>query len=124
MKKVITFGLLLAFTSISSFASDGQRLSALEKEVQEIKLRLSKLESSNQVPADSKSTIATATAEGWKHQKSWRTLTTGMSPNEVRNLLGEPQQVRGGNVTFWTYPNKGEVTFLGDSLYQWREPKW
>ena len=23
-----------------------------------------------------------------------------------------------------TYPNKGEVTFLGDSLYQWREPKW
>ena len=124
MKKIITIGLLLAFTSISSFASDAQRLSALEKEVQEIKLRLSKLESSNQVPADSKSTTATATGDGWKYQKSWRTLTTGMSPNEVRHLLGEPQQVRGGNATFWTYPNKGEVTFLGDSLYQWREPKW
>ena len=124
MKKIITIGLLLAFTSISSFASDAQRLSALEKEVQELKLRLSKLESSNQVPSDTKSTVATATGEGWKYQKSWRTLTTGMSPNEVRNLLGDPQQVRGGNVTFWTYPNKGDVTFMGDILYQWREPKW
>jgi len=124
MKKIITIGLLLAFTSISSFASDAQRLSALEKEVQEIKLRLSKLESSNQAPADSKSTIATATGEGWKHQKSWRTLSAGMSPNEVRNLLGDPQQVRGGNVTFWTYPNKGDVTFIGNTLQQWREPKW
>lgn len=128
MKKIITIGLLLAFTSISSFASDAQRLSVLEKEVQEIKLRLSKLESSNQVPADSKSTTATATAtatgDGWKYQKSWRTLTTGMSPIDVRNLLGEPQQIRGGNVAYWTYPNKGEVTFLSDSLYQWREPKW
>lgn len=124
MKKIIPIGLLLAFTSISSFASDVQRLSALEKEIQEIKLRLLKLESSNQVPADSKSTTATATGEGWKHQKSWRTLSTGMSPNEVRNLLGDPQQVRGGNVTFWTYPNKGDVTFMGDTLHQWREPKW
>ena len=124
MKKIITIGLLLAFSSISSFASDTQRLSALEREVQEIKLRLSKLEPSNQVPADSKSTIATATGEGWKHQKSWRNLSAGMNPNEVRNLLGDPQQVRGGNVTFWAYPNKGDVTFIGDSLYQWREPKW
>jgi hypothetical protein len=124
MKKIITIGLLLAFTSISSFASDAQRLPDLEKEVQEIKLRLSKLESSNQAPADSKSTIATATGEGWKHQKSWRTLSAGMSPNEVRNLLGDPQQVRGGNVTFWTYPNKGDVTFIGNTLQQWREPKW
>jgi hypothetical protein len=124
MKKIITIGLLLAVTSISSFASDAQRLSSLEKEVQEMKLRLSKLESSNQIPSDGKSTAATATGEGWKYQKSWRILTTGMSPNEVRNLLGDPQQVRGGNVTFWTYPNKGEVIFMGDALYQWREPKW
>jgi hypothetical protein len=124
MKKIITIGMLLAVTSISSFASDAQRLSALEKEVQEIKLRLSKLESSNQVPSDSKSTTTTATGEGWKYQKSWRTLTTGMSPNEVRNLLGDPQQVRGGKVTFWSYPNKGDVTFMDDALYQWREPKW
>lgn len=122
MNKIITIGLLLAFTSISSFANDAQRLSALEKEVQEIKLRLSKLEPSTQVPVDSKSTATSG--EGWKFQKSWRTLSTGMSPSDVRSLLGEPQQVRGGNATFWTYPNKGEVTFLGDSLYQWREPKW
>ena len=124
MKKIVTIGFLLAFTSISSFASDAQRLSALEKEVQEIKLRLSKLESSNQLPADSKSTVATATSEGWKFQKSWRTLTTGMSPNEVRGLLGEPQQVKGGYLAIWTYPNKGEVTFMGDALHAWREPKW
>ncbi len=126
MKISIALGLLLAFTSIGSFASDAQRLATLEQEVQEIKLRLSKLESSNQVPADSKSTTATATAtgDGWKYQKSWRTLTTGMSPIDVRNLLGEPQQIRGGNVAYWTYPNKGEVTFLSDSLYQWQEAKW
>jgi hypothetical protein len=124
MKKIITICLLFAFTSISSFASDTQRLSALEKEVQELNLRLSKLESSNQVQGDSKAATATAKGDGWKHQKSWRTLSAGMSPNEVRNLLGDPQQVRGGNVTFWTYPNKGDVTFMGDTLHQWREPKW
>ena len=124
MKKIITIGLLLAVTSISSFASDAQRLSALEKEVQEIKLRLSKLESSNQIPSDGKSTAATATGEGWKYQKSWRALATGVSPNEVRGLLGEPQQIKGGYLAIWIYPNKGEVTFMGDALYQWREPKW
>jgi hypothetical protein len=124
MKKIITIGLLLAFISISSFASEAQRLSALEKEIQEIKLRLLKLESSNQVPADSKSTTATATGEGWKHQKSWRTLSTGMSPSEVRGLLGEPQQIRGGTMTIWIYQNNGDVAFFRDALHAWREPKW
>jgi hypothetical protein len=124
MKKIISIGFLLIFTSISSFASDAQRLFFLEKEVQEIKFRLSKLESSNQVRADSKSATATVAGDGWKYQKSWRALTTGMNFIDVRNLLGEPQQVRGGNVAVWTYPNKGEVTFLSDSLYQWQEPKW
>ncbi len=122
MKKIITIGLLLAVTSINSYAHDAERLSSLEKEIQEIKVRLSKLEPSAQVSAESKSTAISV--EGWKFQKSWRTLSTGMSPSEVRSLLGEPQQIRGGNAAFWTYPNKGEVTFLGDSLYQWREPKW
>lgn len=122
MKKIITIGLLLAVTSINSFAHDAERLSSLEKEIQELKVRLSKLEPSAQVSVESKSTVISV--EGWKIQKSWRTLSTGMSPSQVRSLLGEPQQIRGGNTAFWTYPNRGEVTFLGDSLYQWREPNW
>jgi hypothetical protein len=122
MKKIIATGLLLAVTSINSFAHDADRLSSLEREIQEIKIRLSKLEPSAQVSAESKST--SISVEGWKFQKSWRALATGVSPNEVRGLLGEPQQIKGGYLAIWIYPNKGEVTFMGDALYQWREPKW
>jgi hypothetical protein len=122
MKKIIATGLLLAVTSINSFAHDADRLSSLEREIQEIKIRLSKLEPSAQVSAESKST--SISVEGWKFQKGWRALATGVSPNEVRGLLGEPQQIKGGYLAIWIYPNKGEVTFMGDALYQWREPKW
>ncbi len=122
MKKSVVIGLLSVATSFNSFAHDAERLNSLEKEVQELKLRLSNLETPTGRSVDSKKN--TVSSDGWKFQINWRSLVTGMSPNEVRALLGEPQQIRGGNVAVWTYQNKGDVTFLGDTLYSWREPKW
>ncbi len=122
MKKIIAIGFVVSVVSFSAFAHDAERLTKLENEVQELKLKLSKLEMPTQAPVDSKSNVTST--DGWKSQKNWRNLTAGMSPSEVRGLLGEPQQIRGGTVTIWIYQNNGDVAFLKDGLHAWREPKW
>ncbi len=122
MKKIISVGLLFAAASMNSFAHDAERLNGLEKEILELKLRLSKLETQTSHSVDLKNAITSN--DGWKFQKNWRSLSAGMSPNEVRGLLGEPQQIKGGNTALWTYSNRGEVIFLDNILHQWREPKW
>lgn len=116
---VIGFTLLLAATA--SMANNTDRITALEKEVQELKSRLSQLE----VP---RATISNrpkvgVTAEGWKQLANWRSLKKGMSPDEVRSVLGEPANVNAGGFTFWRYSNRGEVTFYNGVVYGWDEPR-
>ncbi len=54
MKKSVVIGLLSVATSFNSFAHDAERLNSLEKEVQELKLRLSNLETPTGRSVDSK----------------------------------------------------------------------
>ena len=117
--------LLLAFAlsvaTCSSFANDSERISQLENQVNELKLRIQKLESfppntSNQ----QKSVVAN---EGAKSIANWRQLNRGMSYNEVRGLLGEPLRIEGGGVAYWLYSNNGRVTFVRDTLSSWNEPQ-
>lgn len=117
---VIGFTLLLAATA--SMASDSDRITALEREVQELKARLSQLE----VPSSTNSNRprAVVTQEGWKQLASWRSLKKGMTPDVVRSVLGEPANVRAsGALTFWSYSNRGTVTFFGDLVDGWNEPR-
>jgi len=118
MKKLI----IVAFFSLVAFnshANDGERISALEKEINAIKLRLAKVEAVEV----SASVLPLATKDGWKLLSNWRTLKTGMSPSEVRGILGEPHRVRGGELTFWYYQNSSSVAFLSDKLHAWTEPR-
>jgi len=54
---------------------------------------------------------------------NWRRLKRGMSFDEVRNLLGEPDRVSGGYMTLWSWERGGDVTFLNNKLEGWTEPQ-
>jgi hypothetical protein len=122
MKKIILVGALSLLTSLAAHAHDGARLDALEKEIQELRLRVLKLEPSSGVTVEPKKTIANP--DGWKYQENWRQLSKGLPPENVKKILGEPMQVNGGTITFWVYPNRGGVTFYEGKLDSWKEPRW
>ena len=107
--------------SLGCYASDTDRITQLENEVQELKLRITGLESSHNKSNQSQKTIATA--DGWKNLANWRALKTGMSYDEVRMTLGEPARISGGEIAFWFYPNRGSVSFHSHQLYSWTEPR-
>ena len=119
--KVGAVAVLLLVAAFSSHASDSDRITLLEKEVQELKQRLQRLESPQ---ADTgKQHKPVASSDGWKSLTSWRLLKKGMSYDDVRAILGEPGRVRGGNITFWYYANRGDVIFYEDRLESWTEPR-
>jgi hypothetical protein len=114
-------GCLILTVSLNSFAGDSDRITQLEKEVQELKLRLSKLESPQATTNQQQKSVASG--GGWKSLANWRSLKNSMSYEEVRSALGEPSRVDGGYMTYWHYPNRGRVLFVGDKLERWEEPR-
>ena len=82
---------------------------------------MTKLESAQGIKTDTQKPLANS--DGWKSLANWRQLTTGMTPIDVRGLLGEPQRVDGGEFANWYYPNRGSVGFYSGKLNRWQEPK-
>ena len=120
--RVGAIGLALMTLSTISLADDSDRIKALEKEVQELKLRLSNLEAPQASPNNRSKAVATK--DGWKSLVNWRSLKKGMSQDEVRSVMDEPATVRAsGALTFWYYPNRGNVTFYEERLDGWTEPR-
>jgi len=120
VKRIIVIGLLSLLFAFNSNAHDGNRIDQLEKEIQKLKLRISKIESLLNNPSSTQKKAPSG--EGWKYVAAWRKLSTGMEINDVRKILGEPYRVVGGNFIFWYYKNHGEVTFLNGKVYNWTEP--
>jgi hypothetical protein len=119
--KTILLSTLLSLLSFSAIAQDNSRINQLEQEIQSINLRLMKLESAQGVSTDAPK--APANNDGWKSLANWRSLATGMTPSDVRGILGEPSRVDGGQIANWYYQNSGDVTFMRGKLYSWREPR-
>ncbi|MBU3713082.1 MAG: hypothetical protein FGM21_15005 [Limnohabitans sp.] len=114
-------GLALLTGATIAQANDSDRITSLEKEVQELKLRLANLEGSQATGSRPK---IVASKDGWKSLENWRSVSKGMSPDAVRSVLGEPMTVRAsGAFTDWSYSNQGSVTFHEEKLYGWREPR-
>jgi len=121
IKAIIVSAFLSLGLASSSHAQDGDRITQLEKEVQELKLRLSKLESL--VGNQSKFQEPVTSGEPWKAIANWRKLTVGMSTSDVRTILGEPQRIDGGAFQAWSYENHGIVSFAEGKVRSWNEPR-
>jgi len=114
-------GCLFLTLSFGSMASDSDRITQLEKEVHELKKRLTFLESPVNKAVIQKSTV---TNDGWKNLANWRSLKKGSSYDEVRTILGEPEKVSAsGSITVWYYLNRSDVIFIRDKLDGWNEPR-
>jgi hypothetical protein len=114
-------GCLFLTLSFGSIASDSDRITQLEKEISELKTRLTSLESPVNKAIVQKSVL---TNDGWKNLANWRLLKKGASFDDVRVTLGEPEKVRAsGPFTYWSYSNRSEATFMDDRLYGWTEPR-
>ena len=102
-------------------AQDSERIKQLEREVQDIKMRLANLEA----PSKSSDSQKPVVSEKHKVIANWRMLKKGMSFDEVRAILGEPLRVNGGTITTWLYTNQvsiSRVNFFRDKLDDWSEP--
>jgi len=120
MRKIF-LSALLSVISFSAIAQDNSRINQLEQEIQSINLRLSKLESAQGISPEVPK--AQANNDGWKSLANWRQLTTDMTPNDVKRILGEPSRVKGGDIAIWYYQNSSSVTFMRGKIYSWSEPR-
>lgn len=121
IKTIVLIGYLSLGVAFNSYANDSDRIGQLEKEVHELKLRISKLESLISNSSESKGLAPSH--EGWKSVSNWRKLTTDMIASDVQEILGEPKRVDGGNLARWYYENGGIVTFFNGKVAQWMEPR-
>jgi hypothetical protein len=119
--KICLTGCAAIVASTPSMAQDSERIKQLEKEVQDIKMRLANLEA----PGKSSDIPKIVLTDKYKNIANWRMLKKGMSFDEVRALLGEPIRINGGTITYWFYTNQPTIaraTFYRDKLDDWSEP--
>lgn len=121
VKTISIIGFLSLAVAFNSHAHDSDRIDQLEKEIQETKLRLSKLESLLSSPSNAEEPVTSG--EGWKSVMNWRKITEDMSTSDVQKILGEPHWVAGGTITNWDYQNGGSVVFLKGKVERWMEPR-
>lgn len=59
-----------------------------------------------------------------KWRGKWRSLSSGMSPSGVSELIGAPKNVQVDEaVTLYKYSAGGRTLFINGQLTSWKEPK-
>jgi len=114
-------GVLSLFLATSVPAQDSDRITALEKEVQELKLRLSRLEGA--ANTSEKKPPPAAPSADVASLSNWKKLETDMTTSQVRAILGEPTRIEGGAFVTWHYKNRGQVVFITGRVQRWTEPR-
>ena len=121
--------ILSLVATFSSYAHDSDRIEQLEREVEETKQRLSKLEAKLEAKLESKIRAKNEEKEpvfaddGWKSVANWRKLTFGMSGLSVKKILGDPHRIYGAKNAVWYYDNGGVVRIVDGNVDRWSEPE-
>lgn len=99
------------------------RIVMLERTTASLEQRVSDLEALIKKVEPSRNRPVPASANG-RDIANWRRLRRGMTADEVRALLGEPQRVLAPSayMTLWYYPNQGNVSFTSEQVDGWSEP--
>jgi hypothetical protein len=101
-----------------------ERITKLEAVVSSLENRISALEGSPaQKQAEQKNINATLSA--WKSKSNWRLLSKGMTKEQVKNILGEAENIDASGpfeTWYWNHQQGPEVTFYNEKLYGWEEP--
>jgi hypothetical protein len=118
---IISVVLLSLVVAFNANAKDSDRIDQVEKEVQALNLRISKLEPVQSTPSSDKEVVSSS--EGWKSIASRRQLARSMSASDVKRILGEPHRVNGGGIASWYYQNGGKVVFISGEVSSWSEPR-
>lgn len=96
-----------------------RRIDSLQRRTADLERRVSELEALiKSVPSQSQPIPASTK---WRDLANWRRLQLGMRMDKVRALLGEPERVEAGPITFW-YWAAAKVFFMDGKLAGWSEP--
>ena len=104
----------------TSTASLLRRIELLERANIDLTRRVGELEAVIKSASSQGQPIHAST--GWQDLANWRQLRQGMKPDQVRALLGEPERVDAGGVTFWRWTG-AYVSFVDGKVYGWSEPR-
>lgn len=97
-----------------------RRIELLERANTDLERRVRELESLIKSEPSKGRPVPASTR--WRDLSNWRQLRHGMTMDEVRALLGEPERVEGGPLTYWRWAD-ANVYFISDELSGWSEPK-
>jgi hypothetical protein len=114
---------MLCLWQTVTFAQSSDKFEQLEREIQDIRARLLRLESGQGSAKPNSPDRSAVSGEGWKSISQWRQLKRGMTPGETKGILGEPSRIQVEGFTFWFYPNGGRVSLYNDRLDGWTEPR-
>ena len=104
----------------TSTASLLRRIEVLERANTDLEQRVRELEAVIKSQPTQGQPIPASTR--WRDLANWRRLHLGMKMDEVRALLGEPERVDAGYVTYWRWPG-ADVSFISGKLEGWSEPR-
>jgi hypothetical protein len=107
----------------TSTASLLRRVEQLEKTNANLERRVRELEAflSRNPASAAASAPTTLNSNKSRELANWRRLKVGMSMEDVRQILGEPERIDGGGVATWHW-DTGRVTFINEKLTAWFEP--
>ena len=110
----------------TSTASLIRRIEILERVTADLDRRVGALEAVIKSAPSQGQSIPASTK--WQDLANWRRLREGMKMDEVRALLGEPDRVEGGPITFWYWVDANahiyaSVDFESGGVSGWTEPR-
>lgn len=126
MKQAILLFLLTHFLGLSPIIAQNESNDELRMRIQDLETRVEALERIILEGGLGIPDLSEPMTQPNNQLVSWRRLQSGMTVEQVRNILGEPLRVqRSGSLLTWYYSARftsSYLVFMDDRLFSWNEP--